>query len=189
MHHGIVGLHGSILLRNLYGNLRRYCAISVEHAAARNASRDSGSTQCNFRFPIISPSYQALLCSGQCELQQLRCTYTAATATRSRLPLHKYWIVTGFRHFPHICCLLIKYINSLCRQRVSETGDSLIFVPAPPRLEHLPIMRKRAQCLLTIAHKLRCLVLIQLQLLQLLHSRMQQECSNGQLTIMCNFGP
>jgi len=40
MHHGIVGLHGSILLRNLYGNLRR------------------------FRFPIISPSYQALAGGG-----------------------------------------------------------------------------------------------------------------------------
>jgi len=47
MHHGIVGLHGSILLRNLYGNLRRYCAISVERAAARNASRDGGSTLVN----------------------------------------------------------------------------------------------------------------------------------------------
>jgi len=37
MHHGIVGLHGSILLR----------AISVERAAARNALRDSGSTLVN----------------------------------------------------------------------------------------------------------------------------------------------
>jgi len=47
MHHGIVDLHGSILLCNLYGNLRRYCAISVERAAARDASRDSESTLVN----------------------------------------------------------------------------------------------------------------------------------------------
>jgi len=41
MHHGIVGLN--IIARNL----RRYCAISVERAAARNASWDSGSTLIN----------------------------------------------------------------------------------------------------------------------------------------------
>jgi len=56
MHHGIVSLHGSILLRNLYGNLRRYCAISVERAAVRNASRDSGSTLVNIivQLPVFN---------------------------------------------------------------------------------------------------------------------------------------
>jgi len=43
-------------LRNLYGNLRRYCAISVERAAARNASRDGGSTLVNIivQLPVFN---------------------------------------------------------------------------------------------------------------------------------------
>jgi len=51
-----VNLHGSILLRNLYGNLRRYCAISVERTAARDASRDSESTLVNIivQLPVFN---------------------------------------------------------------------------------------------------------------------------------------
>jgi len=83
MHHGIVGLHGSILLRNIYGNLRRYCAISVKRSAARDASRDSRSTLVNNIVQLPVSNIIAELPGLDREVQAVVAVVVASSTTKS----------------------------------------------------------------------------------------------------------